>query len=437
MNTTDLLARWSAMSLDEIDAELETGASDDALNQLLGPDEVTEMREVLASATRGPARREAVIMLPGLMGSLLSSIRGKATLLWINPLIVVKGQTHLLELNADGTGDGAPIVFSVPSGVEKVCYLKLLLALHRECLLFEFPYDWRRRIESNADLLAQAIERWADGDPRMQFTLVGHSMGGLVARTYLARHREAAKRRVKRVIMHGTPHFGAAGAVADVMLGNSMAATASHVNANNNVRRMILSMPSAYQLLPAPPDLFPKNRPYPADFDVYDPSFWRVEGFRPDYLAEGRRFHELLADFDHPVEMFQIAGCHLETTVDVKMTFDGQRPRLEVVRKKDGSDSGDGTVPLWSARLPGAQIYYIQHVHRYLSRNKDVVEATLALIRGDTPKLPSELPQPKSGLLDLFRGPTGSPATLADRLRHSVESGTVTDQDLQLLYFMG
>ena len=274
MNTIDLYTRWSSVSLDDIEAELQAGDTLPAAEQLFGTDDVARMIETQGKrGVTGP--RKAVVLLPGLMGSLLTSIRGTTTPLWLNPTIILKGQSRYLELNADGTGDAAPNILSVPTNLERMCYLKIALTLRSEALLFEFPYDWRLPIEKNGDLLGQFLERWAEGDANMQFTLVGHSMGGLVSRAYVARHPEEAKRRVERVIMHGTPHFGAAGAVADMWQGNSMIEIAKALNGNNNMRRMVFNMPSAYQLLPAPPDLFPKGRPYPANFDVYKASEWR------------------------------------------------------------------------------------------------------------------------------------------------------------------
>lgn len=437
ISTTDLVTRWSTLSLSQIEQELAEGANAETLAHLFGEAELAEMQTVAASrSVRSPERREAVVFLPGLMASLLSSVRGVTSLLWINPAIFLNGQSLYLELDEAGAADRSPLIHAVPFATEKLCYLKTTLALHRQCLLFEFPYDWRRPIESNAELLHQALERWADGDPRRQFTLVGHSMGGLVLRTYLAIYPEQAQRRVKRVIVHGTPHFGAAGAVADLMLGNSMMAVAQQLNDANDLRRLTLNMPSAYQLLPPPRDLWTRPRPYPVNFDVYDARMWRLTGVRQDYLDAGKRFHELLANHDHPVEIVVIAGCHLETVTEVSLSFDAQeRPHLTTTRVQEGPDSGDGTVPLWSAQLPGAPTYYIQHPHRYLSRHSEVIDATLDLIYGKTPSLPTTLPQPKSGLFG-FRRPTGSPDAIAERLRARVANGTATEEDLQALYFM-
>lgn len=435
MSTSDLLARWSALSLEEIESELQAGSQLKTVEQLFGAEDVAEMRAIAASRPV-TGRREAVVLLPGLMGSLLSSIRGLTTLLWINPALMARGQSRYLELNQDGTGDGSPLISSVPSGLEKLCYLKMSLALHRATLLFEFPYDWRRPIESNADLLRQAIERWADGDASMKFTLVGHSMGGLVARAYLALYPALAEQRSARLVTLGTPHFGAAGAVSDIMLGNRMMAIAAHLNEANQMRRLIMNLPSVYQLLPAPPELFPASRPYPANWDLYDASQWRLQGVRQEYLEGGRRFHQLLASVVPQVEITQIAGCHLETTTDVRRAWGaGERLQLDVIRQEEGPDSGDTTVPLWSARLPGAAIYYVQQAHRYLARDRDVVQAVLDLIHGAKPKLPTALPPRKAGILGMFRS-AGPPEAAAERLRANITAGALDENDLAELYFL-
>ena len=435
MDTTELLARWSTMSLKEIEAELQARENEAAAEQLLGSQEVSEIRDVeTRRAPAGPP--EAVILLPGLMGSLLTSIRGVTSLLWLNPLLILEGNSRYLDLNQDGTSDGSPMVHAVPLSLEKLTYLKMAVKLRRESLLFEFPYDWRLRIEKNAEYLAAAIETWADGDKAMQFTLVGHSMGGLVARALVNGDRDRARKRIKRVITLGTPHFGAAGAVSDIMLGNRMMAIASALNDNNDMRRMLSTFPSVFQLLPAPPDLFPHDRHYPVNFDVYDEQAWRMASIRQEYLDGGKRLHELLAGDDHPVPTVQIAGCHLDTIVDIERQFEsGDKPKLNIIREKTGSDSGDATVPLWSARLPGAAMYYVQEVHRDLPKNGDVIDAVIDLTYGRVPDLPTTLPQPDGGFLG-FRPVTGSPEMEAEKLRQRLEAGTATEEDLQMLFFL-
>jgi pimeloyl-ACP methyl ester carboxylesterase len=437
MNPQDLLASWSTLSFEEIDARLEAGGDEEAVEQLFGSIEAAEMRS-MAAVPRAPVQREAVVLLPGIMGSLLSSIRGVTTLLWINPALFLKGQSRYLELNQDGTRDGSPNIEAVPVSLEKLVYLKIGLALHRQTDLYEFPYDWRRPLERSADVLNECIERWADGDADRRFTLVGHSMGGLVARAYLARHTQDAERRVKHLITHGTPHFGAASAIENLITGNQMMDIVTMLNDQNQPRRFLMNLPSAYQLLPAPPDLFPPGVPYPANWDLYDAAAWGLADVRQDYLDAGRRFHQLLAGVDPQVRITQIAGCNLDTPVEVRREIGPHgEPEFEFIRTGEGPGSGDGTVPLWSAELPGATLHYIQHTHATLPANRQVIQATLDLIQdGETDRLPTQLPPREPGLFGFGAVPMAAVEDVDPvGLRQRLEDGTASAEDLFQLYF--
>ncbi len=432
MNTNELLATWSTWSLEELEERLQAGADEEALEQLFGAEEAAELHAALDEpTTRG--LREKVVLLPGIMGSLLTSIRGVTTLLWINPLLFLRGNAAYLELDEEGSSDASPQVEAVPFAVEKLVYTKIALRLRRHVDLYEFPYDWRRPIEVSGDVLHACLERWAEGNPAQRFTLVGHSMGGLVSRAYLARHSQAAGQRIQRVIMLGTPHFGAATAVDNLIHGNSMMALAGKLNPRNVPERLLYSLPSVYQLLPAPRSLFPSHRDYPANWDVYDAAAWGIPGLRQEYLDGGRSFHELLAGADPQVPLIEIAGCHEGTIVDVVRTQDpGKEPSYRPVRTEQGPDSGDGTVPLWSAELPGAVVYYLQESHRGLAKNGKAIGATIELVQGGFPDLPTELPERRGGL---FRAAEEPVDLEAERLRRHLEAGTATEEELARLYF--
>ncbi|WP_183259671.1 triacylglycerol lipase [Bradyrhizobium sp. CIR48] len=68
-------------------------------------------------------------------------------------------------------------------------------------------------IAALAEDIHPAITRFAERDAPLHF--VAHSMGGLVARAYIARHRPA---RLGRVVMLGTPNSGSE--VADLLRGS-------------------------------------------------------------------------------------------------------------------------------------------------------------------------------------------------------------------------
>jgi len=433
MKTTDTLTQWATLSLDEIEAQLATPAGARAARKVYGAKDVAAMRAAPARAAIGP--REPVVLLPGIMGSLLASIRGVTSLLWINPAIFLEGKGNYLDLNADATGDADPSVEVTPVSIEKIFYLKISLILRQQVQLYEFPYDWRRPIEYNADVLAACLERWAAGNPDRKFTLLGHSMGGIVSRAYLTRHPRAAERRIKRVISLGTPYFGAAGAVENMLDGNDMMALAQSLNSGNVPQQMLLSFPSIYQLLPAPPDLFPAGRPYPANWDLYRASEWRWGAIRQDYLDLARRSHAALHRNLPDVETVQIAGCNFPTTTDVQRAFDAtEKPSYECIKQEAGPDAGDATVPLWAAVLPGAMMYYVNEKHRYLPSNDKVIAGVLELIHDGAPKLARAIPPAKTGLFREVRSPLAVESEAAE-LREKLEQGTAAAEDVARLYF--
>jgi hypothetical protein len=345
----------------------------------------------------------------------------------------LKGNARYLRLAPDGEQDESPEVECVPVGLEKLTYLKIGLALNRQAHLHEFPYDWRRPIEYNADLLSRSIQRWADGDSSRKFTLVAHSMGGLVSRVFLARHPQIAQQHVKRVILHGTPNFGATNAVDTLVNGNSMMATADRLNDRNAMRTLVYCLPSVYQLLPAPQACFPSGRDYPVDFDLYQAAEWPVAAVQQKYLDGARALQERLAGSDPQIPIDIINGCHIETQVRVRKSAADGSAGLVLETEAQGPGSGDGTVPLWSSQLPGARWFYVQEVHRNLMNNGQAIRATLDLILSGDCSLPTHLPAKKA--FSFGAVPPVSFDPTESELRAKIESGSAGRQDLERLFF--
>ena len=431
MDTNDLIHRWATLSTSQIEDEIVRGDDQEAVAQLIGADKVAEIRATsFAPPMAGP--REEVVLLPGIMGSLLASIRGVTTLVWINPLLFLQGNARYLRLGADGASDECAEVECMPIGLEKLTYIKISILLNRQVALHEFPYDWRRPAEYNADILHTSLERWSEGDPSRKFTLVAHSMGGLVSRTYMARHPKSAEQRVKRLIMHGTPNFGATGAVDNLFNGNSMMATVDQLNHANEMRQLAYCLPSVYQLLPAPKEFFPTDRPYPVSFDHYNAAAWGLPAVQQKYLDGAHALYQALHASDPQVPVAVIAGCNVKTLVGAGVSTAAGVTQLQPTLESEGENSGDGTVPLWSAKLPGAQVYFIQEVHRDLPNNSHVIQATLDLIHSGTCSLPQAVPPRK--LFSFAEEVPVSPEVKAEDLRTKIEAGTAADQDLKSLY---
>ncbi|HEX7393401.1 MAG TPA: hypothetical protein VF313_00600 [Anaerolineaceae bacterium] len=390
MNNNEVLQNLSSLSFEEIEKRLASGTDNLNLEQLMGAEKVNKIRNV---ATRRRDELVApggdmVVLLPGIMGSLLLSVRGVTDFLWINPLLFLNGHANYLEV-------GNANIECAPFSLEKMTYLHMALSLRNQFKLFEFPYDWRMPIENNAEILHQCLGRWSADNSGRKFNLVGHSMGGLVMRTYLVRYPKEAVSLIRRAIYLGSPLLGATTTIQNLGVGNSIVSTVDGFNPANHMREAVLSMPSVYQLMPAPPDLFPVNRAFPADWNLFDASAWHVDGLRQDLLDAAQAFHRSLAGQDIQVEQIMVAGCNIPSITVVKRTLgpDG-KPQWEFPTAASGKDSGDGTVPLWSSTTdPSLKVYYVQCVHRDLPNHDDVIAGVQRLVLTGQCDLPAALPQ--------------------------------------------
>lgn len=71
--------------------------------------------------------------------------------------------------------------------------------------LYNFWYDWTKPVASIAADLNQYISETVNPPPGQEINLIGHSLGGLVARTYVQNNRENP---VEKVVSVGSPHSG-------------------------------------------------------------------------------------------------------------------------------------------------------------------------------------------------------------------------------------
>jgi hypothetical protein len=135
---------------------------------------------------------------------------------------------------------------------------------------FTFAYDWRQEIATvTAPLLGQALDNYARiheektgiPAPDTKFILVGHSMGGLVARTFLSENPQWADR-IAAMYLVGAPNLGSVKAIKTLVVGpgglkeNATSFPASLLNllpsnVDANLTKLVaITRPSLYELLP-------------------------------------------------------------------------------------------------------------------------------------------------------------------------------------------
>lgn len=153
----------------------------------------------------------SVVVVPGISGTTLSfrgGVGGK-TKLWYNPTALLKYTPLALALASNGT-DPWPLIGKqcFPDGpVDMGVYEPLLTQLANDGLNPVFwPYDWRVSLTATATRFALYL---ASEDLTSPFTVVGHSMGGLVMRlAYQTFLNQDSGKTWRQSIYLGSPHGG-------------------------------------------------------------------------------------------------------------------------------------------------------------------------------------------------------------------------------------
>jgi pimeloyl-ACP methyl ester carboxylesterase len=262
--------------------------------------------------------------------------------------------------------------------------------------LFACPYDWRRANEESAKTLAEVLDRAAGLHADADITLIGHSMGGLVARHYLESGLFAARpgfAAVTRFVSLAVPHFGAAKALGAVM---GMEREAFLAPDQVKVLADDERYPSAYQLLPPESQPFAWNADVASRFaplNVFSPEVAQKLGLSPKNLAAAKAFHATLDPAKAPVPYFCFVGTRQTTISLTRLNLPAAKVTDRLVRD-ERDDAGDGTVPIWSAGLARTQALPVGGEHGTIYKNGDL-RRTLATLLGKSgllaPTTPAEV----------------------------------------------
>ncbi|WP_169976923.1 CHAT domain-containing protein [Tautonia rosea] len=404
-----IIERFERASIDEVEAILSSPTSEDerALRRYLGDDRFRRMRALAVaqpSSTRGSrsSPRGNVVVLPGLMGSALHAIdrRGNDQEIWLNLWRLARGGIGRLQLASDGVLQADPAFSTRTGNVLWKYYGELVLAMRRDWRVVVFTYDWRKDLRLAADALLASINTHFGPDEPVH--LVAHSMGGLVARSFIERHGdrwrsmwsggEERRSRGGRLVMLGTPNHGSY-LVPQVLCGLAntvwMLERLDLSRDMAGMMRVVHSFPGVYQLLPSP--LVDANAE-----PLYDPSTYGSTGVSSRHLAGARAFHEGLARSLEEPEVRQaieqrliyVAGKGLETPDGIAP---GKLDHLARVPQPKGFDlashylfttEGDGSVSRRLGQLRDREgnvirvrTFTVQNEHAAMLENPNVLNS--------------------------------------------------------------
>ena len=352
-----------------------------------------------------------VVVLHGIMGSSLTAVdpRGKGSLVWVQALKLLGGGLARLALEEKGLAERDKRYTVHASGVLKRYYGELLLALSESWRVRAFWYDWRKDLRVAADALNSAIAGWfPSGEP---VHLVAHSMGGLVARSFVEAYpkvwksmwdgtRAAPGARGGRLVMLGTPNHGSFD-IPPVICGFErlvrLLALGDLRLSLEDLRDVLNTFVGTYQMLPSPLQVKGIDALYEAR--TFEP--FRVS---QRHLDNALAHHERLREIVDPERMIYVAGAGENTRVGIsspaRVREDGAYQR---------SREGDGRVAHELGRLSGdageVPMYFAQTSHGGLTTSRTVLDAlTGVLSEGKTDALDTSPPA--------VRGPRESAADL-------------------------
>ncbi len=316
---------------------------------------------------------DVVVVLPGILGSVLER-DGKAV--WAvragavaRALFTLGANIKALELGGDDPdvdelGDGVTAtalmddVHLVP-GLWKIDGYGAMTDSVKSTFdvtdgenYFEFPYDWRRDNRVAGRRLRQQSHEWLrswrerSGNADARLILLAHSMGGLVARSFL--ELEDGWRDTRSLITFGTPYRGSLNALGFIANGFRKGVGPLTVDLSDLLR----SLTSVYQLLPIYPciDGGDGTLHRAAETDV-------VPNLVAERAAAALAFHrsiEHAVDEHRRDDTYRRAGYDIFPIVGISQTTaQSARPagnRMEMLDTIAGrDDGGDGTVPRASA----------------------------------------------------------------------------------------
>ena len=336
----------------------------------------------------------APVILPGIMGSGLE--RPDGTQAWLNvgnvfgyhdlrlppTLPLPSSRDSLRPFGLIGVDALIPRLFGFTEYADLLTLMKGA-GFHRNerpnsargAVFHVFTYDWRRDLIESARRLGEYLDALAVArkEPDARFNVLGHSMGGLVARYYL-RYGDAepggpvtwaGARRISQLILVATPNAGSIFSLNAALNGNPVGMSNTTLAA-----RVIAHMPSIYQLMPprgATPMIDRKGNAL--DVDLHDPATWERYGWGPwkpnaeegteeervfvrIVLGRAHAFHAAMAQTPAtscPIAVTVLGGDCLPTLARaVAPDRPGQSARFEprgAVEAETMFEAGDGRVP--------------------------------------------------------------------------------------------
>lgn len=354
--------------------------------------------------------RPVVFVIPGIMGSELDVGDDNV---WLDIPDIMFGGFQQLRIEAKN------VLATQPFPRYYGDLIKYLAATHK---VVPFPFDWRLKIEQEADRLAVHVRNEYElakphGKP---VRILAHSMGGLVARAMIARHgglwNDVCSIDGARLVMLGTPN-GGSHAITEMLVAQSATlkqiALIDFKHSKKELLEIICRFPGVLAMLP---------KDYREDYFSMDT--WRNyyqyqksdDGWvlpSENDINDARRFRQLLDNSPiDPKRMVYVAGHADVTVAEMFLDTSGEKPKIQFL----GSIRGDGRV-LWDTGIPPeVPTWYVDVAHGDLPAHQPSFKAFAELLsNGKTSLLSQTAPVSRAAGAVLFPLPPTADLLYPDR----------------------
>ena len=258
---------------------------------------------------------------------------------------------------------------------------------------FVFGWDWRRDMNLTVDfflgsflpLFRQRVQDACGADPLENYSLVGHSMGGLIVKLIMNRTNDPYVQLTKQAVTVATPFYGYGGQLPRYFVGDP---DLNGIYGKRQLTRIISSFAGCYALLFLDETTYGRDRAaleadpdyplvaYPildastgAIADPYNPKtkpgkvrYPNNYGFDKLALSCGKLvYRDIAAPLDSEInaKFFNFRGIQVRNGAAVNETVNNQTwdwikpnfdPQIGASPIVDYLGPGDGTLPAWSTR---------------------------------------------------------------------------------------
>ncbi|MBI2595940.1 DUF1080 domain-containing protein [Candidatus Daviesbacteria bacterium] len=278
--------------------------------------------------------------------------------------------------------------------------------------LFIFPYDWRKDLSQTKDLLDQKINAIKTQTGADKVDIVTHSMGGLVARNYIADPTKAGN--VRKLITLAPPNLGSVKILKGLLYGDCLSTKDTSPLcigiSPSELKDVFQNLTGAFELAPTQKyyDFYSgSDNQHPVPFkDLRDIDNNNVTGglnytqtkelltnlgHNTQLFTPAESFHNLDNSLDNTngVQVSVIAGSGIDTLGQIIEKYKIDFAGIKIPQTDGLKINGDDTVPLLSASLkkPGG-VYFTKQNHASLPGNGPALNLVKNILKDD-PALPS------------------------------------------------